>query len=232
MLSTHSFDPSNVSGESRNEETGDSSTEYNEEDMQGGGNGEVIKQVVMPVSKTTPLCSHANSCRRNAIKSFVNIFKWSFILKISIQYLTSMSKILKIRSFSAFHRIFLSWNSNKDTFRFALVLALINSVYKAALCAFRRILKNDKLASPIAGLLAGCCLFFDVEWRRNLYAVLMVSKMVDALMTMITNRVEYVREQEYVNRDNIMFLMLTGCMGLGQYHGFFEHNLLNKSYYK
>ena len=144
----------------------------------------------------------------------------------------SISKIIRIRTVADFHKVFLSWASNKDTVRFAIVLALINSVYKATICYFRRILKNEKLAAPFAGFLSGLCLFLDVEWRRNLYAVLMVSKMVDALMTMSINRSERIREQEWVSRDNVMFLMLTGCLSIGQYLGFFEHNLLNQSYYK
>ena len=121
----------------------------------------------------------------------------------------------------------MSWQSNSDTLRFSLVLALINSVYKASLCYLRHLTRSDKIAASGAGLLAGFCVILDVKWRRNLYAVLMVSKMVDALMTMISTKVEYVKEQEILNRDHVMFLMLTGCLGVGQYLGFFEHNLLN-----
>ena len=207
MLSRFSFDPS--TGTRRDESESESESE-NEEPV-------IIQKqpIEQKQHKSTELCNHSNSCRRNAIKSFVTIFKWSLVIKLAIQYLSSMRKILGIRSTGDFSKVFLSWASNKDSLRFATVLALINSVYKATICYLRRILKNEKLAAPFAGFLSGLCLYLDVEWRRNLYAVLMISKMVDSLMTMITSKSTVIREQEWVSRDNIMFLMLTGCMGLG-----------------
>ena len=98
-----------------------------------------------------------------------------------------MSKIVKIRSLLQFKKVFLSFEANKDNLRFALIAALINATYKIILCVFRRVLAKhqeicDKVAAPIAGFSSALWLYFDDDWRKNLYAILMTSKATDALV--------------------------------------------------
>lgn len=61
---------------------------------------------------------------------------------------------------------FTNWKSNKDSIRWALFIALTNSVYKLTLCLMRRLIKSEKWASLIAGFLAGLSCRIDVKSRR------------------------------------------------------------------
>ena len=109
------------------------------------------------------------------------------MVKFILQHLIGMGKILKIRSLQQFKKVFLTFEANKDTLRFALIAALINATYKVILCHFRRLLAKrkdicDKVAAPIAGFSSALWLYFDDDWRKNLYAILMTSKATDALV--------------------------------------------------
>ena len=45
----------------------------------------------------------------------------------------------------------------------------------------------DKSFAPIAGFFAGLWIIYDVKWRRNLYAILLLSKAFDAIINKIYN---------------------------------------------
>ena len=65
---------------------------------------------------------------------------------------------------------------------------MINATYKVILCILRRVLEKrkdicDKVAAPIAGFSSALWLYFDDDWRKNLYAILMTSKATDALVS-------------------------------------------------
>jgi hypothetical protein len=103
-----------------------------------------------------------------------------------------MGKILQIRSLLQFKKVFLTFEANKDTLRFALVAALMNATYKFVLCIFRRLMAKradicDKVAAPVAGFTSALWLYFDDDWRKNLYAILMVSKATDSLVNAAQN---------------------------------------------
>ena len=126
----------------------------------------------------------------------------------------------------------LSWKQNEDTVRFAMILALISSSYKAILCSLRKIGFSDKTAAPLAGFLSALWAHFETKWRRNLYAVLLLSKAIDSVLNIITEKSELVREQDWVTRDHLMFAFCAISFSHGQYCGFFEQHLLNRSYMK
>ena len=60
----------------------------------------------------------------------------------------------------------LSFKSFKDNLRFALFVGLLTAIYKAALCILRRVFYDDRIATPIAGFLAGAAAFVDNKKRR------------------------------------------------------------------
>lgn len=114
------------------------------------------------------------------------------MVKLVLQHLLGMGKILKIRSLLQFKKVFLTFEANKDTLRFALVTALINATYKIVLCFFRRLLAKradicDRVGAPIAGFTSALWLYFDDDWRQNLYAILMTSKATDAIVCYTQN---------------------------------------------
>jgi len=45
-------------------------------------------------------------------------------------------------------------------------VGLFTGIYKAALCILRRIFNDDKIATPIAGFLAGAAAFIENRKRR------------------------------------------------------------------
>jgi hypothetical protein len=125
-----------------------------------------------------------------------------------------MGKILKIRSLAQFKKVFLTFEANKDTLRFALVGALINATYKLILCLFRRLLAKkadicDKVAAPLAGFTSALWLYFDDDWRKNLYAILMVSKATDSLVNSAQNTDfgrEHFEQNEHISRNSLYFI--------------------------
>ena len=128
--------------------------------------------------------------------SFKATFKYSVIIKLVIYYLMRMTKISKIRSFGQFKKIFLSWENNLDSVRFAFVMAMINSSYRAILCAFRTYCEKngkdlktcDHMVAPLAGFCAGLWLIFDDKWRRNLFMFLLLSKAYDPVVNTLSKQ--------------------------------------------
>ena len=73
--------------------------------------------------------------------------------------------------------------------KFGLFLMLFNSIYKAVLCLMRRHSgKTDKVNAPVAGFLSGLSLAVDVSRRRQLFAVLMMSRAIDASLINLENK--------------------------------------------
>ena len=143
---------------------------------------------LIPEDGRTILCQHNHSCMQNSKKGFSRTFKWCLVLKVILSGLINISKVKSARMF--YDKI-LSWNANKDSFRFAAVFALINSAYKGILCLLRRILQGrigeisvDKIAAPIAGFLAGLLISFDSKGRRSFLAILMLSRLVDVVQAL------------------------------------------------
>ena len=151
-----------------------------------------------------------------------------------------MSKIVKIRSLLQFKKVFLSFEANKDNLRFALIAALINATYKIILCSFRRVLAKhhkicDKVAAPIAGFSSALWLYFDDDWRKNLYAILMTSKATDALVSAAQNSEvgkEHFENNETFTRNQLYFVSFVLGNISQVYCSFFEPRLLNIGYFK
>ena len=55
----------------------------------------------------------------------------------------------------------MSLKSFKDNIRFALFVGLLSGIYKAALCVLRRIFKDDRIATAMAGFVAGAAAFVE-----------------------------------------------------------------------
>ena len=73
--------------------------------------------------------------------------------------------------------------------KFGLFLMLFNSIYKAVLCLMRRHSgKTDKVNAPVAGFLSGLSIAGDVSRRRQLFAVLMMSRAIDASLLNFENK--------------------------------------------
>jgi len=63
-------------------------------------------------------------------------------------------------------------------------MALLNSLYKAVLCALRRFFKTDKWCAFIAGFVAGLSALIEDKKRRQLILILMLSRFVDTAAKM------------------------------------------------
>jgi hypothetical protein len=111
-------------------------------------------------------------------KTFANMLVLKLIVN-NISYIGNMKKLL---------RNITSYKSNRDNARFALFMAAMNALYKFFLCILRRIFKSDKLAAPIAGFIAGLTSAMDVKSRRELFLILLLSRLTDTTYSMAEDR--------------------------------------------
>ena len=132
--------------------------------------------------KRTPLCKHKHGCTENVIIGFYQTFANMLAIKLlvnNVAYIGNLKKLIAN---------LLSFKSIKDNMRWALFLAIMNATYKFFLCIFRRILKSDKYAAPFAGFLAGLTSKIDLKSRRELFLVLILSRLTDATYSMAEDR--------------------------------------------
>ena len=138
----------------------------------------------------TSLCKHKNGCTENVVIGFYQTFANMLAIKLLINNASYLGNFKKLIS------NLLSYKSNKDNVRWALFLAVMNATYKFFLCIFRRVFKSDKLASPFAGFLAGLASAIDVKSRRELFLVLLLSRLTDTTYSMAEDR-GYARRIRY-----------------------------------
>ena len=105
-------------------------------------------------------------------------------------------------------------------------MALTNSVYKLVLCLMRRLIKSEKWASIIAGFLAGLCYSIDLKSRRQLFFVLIMSRVSITAFTMGENRGIV---KSIPNGEFILFLI---CNVFAQYGMACEPDTLNNKFLK
>jgi hypothetical protein len=108
-------------------------------------------------------CRHRNACLTHMFKSGAYIFYWTFRYKLIIDKIIVLFGVLKARKIESFYNQFLSWESNKDTVRFAATAGMTNFVFKVVLCALRHILNVKDAAMTknlyaIAAFFGGLCL--------------------------------------------------------------------------
>ena len=138
----------------------------------------------------TDRCRHRYSCYENVAFGFTKSFLMSFAIKFIVSKLPLLINPMKLL------KSLINWKSNKDSVRWALFIALTNSVYKLVLCLTRRLCKSEKLASIVAGFFAGLCCIIDAKSRRQLFTVLLISRVTQAMFTMGEDR-GYVKSIPY-----------------------------------
>ena len=151
------------------------------------------------------------------IRFFYKIFINSVLIKTafnSLFYLGSLKKLLKSLTNVA---------NIKDTLRFGLFLAIMNGVYKLLLCILRRILKDDRLAAPIAGFFAGLISSMEAKNRRQLLTVLLIGRMVDTTLNVSQDRGLYKRR---VGLEGVAIFAISNV--LMQYSMAYESEVMNK----
>ena len=130
----------------------------------------------------TKFCKHPDSCGQNILSGFIKSTKWTFILKFGISKVIQLVRRKNITLEGMF-----GFKTNKDTFRFAIIVGLINATYKLVLCAIRRISAKcpDKFAAPIAGIAAGLWLGADIKSRRYIFTTILLSRTCDTILNLL-----------------------------------------------
>lgn len=134
----------------------------------------------------TNRCKHKHSCYENVAFGFSKTLLYSFAIKYilsNLSYIFNLRKLLKNLT---------NLKANADNIRWAFFIALTNAVYKLVICLMRRLIKSEKLASIVAGFLAGLCCRIDAKSRRQLFTILLMSRVSQTVFTMGENR-GYVR---------------------------------------
>ena len=132
-------------------------------------------------------------------------------------YLGNLKKLLKNMS---------STQSNIDNLRFALFLAFMCATYKAVLCIFRRIVKDDRINAPIAGFFAGLFILLDTKKRREFLMVLMLARMSDTACKLIVDH----KISPVIPKLDLISWFITNCAL--QYCCGCETDILNKGHLK
>ncbi len=108
----------------------------------------------------TPACNHQLGCLTHAVKKFTKILGIGYGIKYGFAFLFFLVNPSKgWKKFS-------SGAQFVDSSRFAWFLACLNTAYKGSLCGMRRVSKNEKVNSIVAGLVAGLTLAIDDRQRR------------------------------------------------------------------
>lgn len=93
----------------------------------------------------TKMCKHKRGCIYNVVQGVLKSLALGYATKYAVNLLLSL---IKPKSFIA--NMF-SAKALFDASRFTLFVVLFNISYKIVLCTLRRLLKEDKLSSVIAG---------------------------------------------------------------------------------
>ena len=84
----------------------------------------------------------------------------------------------------------------KTSAKFGLFLMCFNTLYKLVLCVLRRLGSlDDRKNAPIAGFISALSLMIDAKNRRQLLAVLIMSRAVDSLLVQIENHSQKVAKE-------------------------------------
>ena len=105
----------------------------------------------------TNRCKHKHSCYENVAFGFSKTLLYSFAIKYilsNLPHIFNLRKLLKNLT---------NFKTNADNVKWAFFIALTNAVYKLVICLMRRIHKSEKLASLVAGFLAGYSAKFLAE---------------------------------------------------------------------
>ena len=113
---------------------------------------------------------------RRALKTFVVGFSIQFLL----QNIGMIVKPVKLM------RRVLKGQGIKQSAKFGLFMMCFNTLYKLVLCLLRRMGSlDDRKNAPVAGFISGLSLIIDTKSRRQLIAVLVMSRAVDSLFNQL-----------------------------------------------
>jgi hypothetical protein len=122
----------------------------------------------------TPVCKHKHGCFENVIKDALHNFLFGYGLTLFFQHLTMIAKPRKLL------RSLLKLSTTCDCSKFGLFLMVFNSLYKFVLCLMRRYgCHNDRINAPIAGFISAISITFDSRKRRELFAILTLSRCIE-----------------------------------------------------
>jgi hypothetical protein len=133
------------------------------------------------ISKTQ-MCKHKFGCYENVLRGWYRTFLIGFAIK---SILLNLPKIMNPVKF--LQNIF-NIKKSLDSVRFALFLSCMNAVYKLVLCLMRRICKDDRKNSSVAGFLAGLTLIIDNKDRRKFIALILFARSLECLLNILDKR--------------------------------------------
>ena len=109
---------------------------------------------------------------RKALKTFVVGFSIQFLLQNIFMIMKPVKLMQRV----------LKGQGIKQSAKFGLFMMCFNTLYKLVLCLLRRMGSlDDRKNAPVAGFISGLSLMIDAKNRRQLIAVLVMSRAVDSL---------------------------------------------------
>lgn len=137
-----------------------------------------------------------------------------------------LNNLMYINNFKKLSANLMNPKSQKDNLKFALFTALVNATYKALLCALRRLIKDDRVNTLVASVMAALWISMEPKNRRILLTVLLLSRSIDISTRMAVNhQVVY----EYKHFNVFAWLMISLVQ---QYVCAYEKDCLNPSHWR
>lgn len=115
-------------------------------------------------------CKHYGKCTTNCLAALVRSFGISYTLKYLLGFVPALITGKLYRNPSLFYKF-----GGKDTFSFAVFMAIFISGYKGILCYMRHIRqKQDFINAFIAGSISGLSILFDSNKTRRIMIALCI----------------------------------------------------------
>lgn len=122
----------------------------------------------------TAVCKHQHGCFENVIKDALHNFLFGLGLTMLLRHIGLIASPQKLI------RSLMKLSVVRDCSKFGLFLMVFNSLYKLVLCLMRRAgCHKDRLNAPIAGFISALSISFDSHKRRELFAVLTLSRCIE-----------------------------------------------------
>ena len=124
------------------------------------------------------VCKHEHGCFENVMRRALKTFVYGFSVQFLLQNIFGMI-VKPVKQM----RLLLKGNGMKTSAKFGLFLMCFNTLYKLVLCVLRRLGSlDDRKNAPVAGFISALSLMIDAKNRRQLLAVLIMSRAFDSLL--------------------------------------------------
>ena len=157
----------------------------------------------------TPHCKHNDGCLESTLISFFRSFLLGYSIKSAISLLLSLKGVFKNPS------LIFQILKSADSISFGMFMGCFSGMFKAVVCIARRFFGETKVASILAGFLAGALssLFLRQSIRQNL-ALFLLTRALDTIYNSLVQKGIIPKwKYDYVLLYSLMMTVTGYCYG-------------------